>query len=95
MGSNLSVNSQYVVDEASEALDRKKLIPVKIQNADLPFRFKRHHTLGLLDWDGSKQSHEFRRLVEDITTAKPKPLPKPSRRGVTKESANTRKVEEK
>jgi formylglycine-generating enzyme required for sulfatase activity len=66
MWSNLSVNSEYVKAEATEALEQKKLVPVKIENAILPFRFKRVHTLSLLGWDGSKDFPEFRRLVEDI-----------------------------
>jgi formylglycine-generating enzyme required for sulfatase activity len=66
MWSNLSVTSEYVKAEATEALEQKKLVPVKIENVNLPFRFKRVHTLSLLDWDGSKDFSEFRRLVDDI-----------------------------
>src|SRR5262245_12076773 len=68
MWSNLSVNSEYVKAEATEALEQNKLIPIKIESVNLPFRFKRIHTPSLLDWDGSKDSSEFRRLVEDITS---------------------------
>jgi len=65
--SNLSVNSEYVKAEAAEALEQNKLVPIKIESVNLPFRFKRVHTPSLLDWDGSKDSLEFRRLVEDIS----------------------------
>jgi formylglycine-generating enzyme required for sulfatase activity len=68
MWSNLSVNSEYVKSEATEALEQKKLVPVKIENVNLPFRFKRVQTLSLLGWDGSKDFSEFRRLVDDIST---------------------------
>ncbi len=64
--SNLSVNSEYVKAEATEALEQRKLLPVKIENVSLPFRFKRVHTLSLLGWDGSKDFSEFRKLVQDI-----------------------------
>jgi TIR domain len=42
--SELSVQSDYVRAEASEALEKKKLVPVAIENVNLPFRFKRLHT---------------------------------------------------
>jgi TIR domain len=67
MWSKLSVISEYVKAEATEALEHKKLVPVKIEDVNLPFRFKRVHTLSLIGWDGSKDSSEFRRLVEDIS----------------------------
>ena len=66
--SNLSVNSEYVKAEATEALEQKKLVPIKIDNVNLPFRFKRVHTPSLLGWDGSKDFSQFRKLVEDIST---------------------------
>ena len=65
--SKLSLASDYVRAEASEAMEQKKLVPVAIENIILPFRFKRLHTPKLLNWDGSNQSVEFRRLVEDIS----------------------------
>jgi formylglycine-generating enzyme required for sulfatase activity len=64
--SQLSVKSEYVKAEATYALDHNKLVPVKIEEVNLPFRFNRVHTLSLLGWDGSKDYSEFRRLVEDI-----------------------------
>ena len=67
MWSNLSVQSEYVRAEATEALEQEKLVPVKIENVNLPFRFKGVHTLSLLGWDGSRDSPEFRRLVDDIS----------------------------
>ena len=48
-------------------MEQKKLVPVAIENVTLPFRFKRLHTPKLLNWDGSNESVEFRKLVEDIT----------------------------
>jgi TIR domain/Sulfatase-modifying factor enzyme 1 len=66
MWSKLSVQSRYVRDEATYALDQEKLVPV--ESVKLPFRFRGVHTLRLLGWDGSKDVPEFRRLVEDIVT---------------------------
>jgi MTH538 TIR-like domain (DUF1863). len=66
--SKRSVQSLYVKDEATHALKRKKLVPVTIEQVELPFRFEELHTPSLLNWDGSKEFSEFRRLVEDIST---------------------------
>lgn len=68
MWSERSVQSRYVRDEATYALEKGKLVPVAIENVTLPFRFKGVHTLSLLGWDGSKDFSEFRRLVEDISS---------------------------
>ena len=68
MWSERSVLSRYVRDEATFALEHDKLVPVAIEDVKLPFRFRGVHTLGLLGWDGSKDSSEFRRLVDDIST---------------------------
>jgi hypothetical protein len=64
--SKLSVNSQYVKDEASYALDREKLVPVSIDEVQFPFRFARLHTPRLIGWSGSQADKEFRKLVEAI-----------------------------
>jgi DNA polymerase III delta prime subunit len=66
--SKRSVESVYVKDEATHALKRRKLVPVTIQQVELPFRFEELHTPNLCGWDGSKDFSEFRRLVEDIST---------------------------
>jgi len=68
MWSKRSVESQYVKDEATYALERKKLIPIKIEEVGLPFRFEGLHTPSLIGWHGSNDFSEFRRLVEDIST---------------------------
>src|SRR5215471_15575045 len=64
--SKRSVESKYVKDEATYALNRNKLVPVRIEEVELPFRFEDLHTPSLLAWDGSKDFTEFRRLVDDI-----------------------------
>ena len=60
--SKRSVQSLYVKDEATHALNRKKLVPVTIEQVELPFRFEELHTPSLFDWDGSRDFSEFRRL---------------------------------
>jgi formylglycine-generating enzyme required for sulfatase activity len=71
--SEMSVQSDYVLAEATEALEKKKLMPVAIEKVTLPFRFKRLHTLQLVNWDGSSESVEFRKLVENISGRLGKP----------------------
>src|SRR5262245_19704926 len=65
--SEQSVQSRYVRDEATYALEKDKLVPVAIENVTLPFRFRGVQTSSLLDWDGSRDSSEYRRLVDDIS----------------------------
>jgi formylglycine-generating enzyme required for sulfatase activity len=64
--SKLSVNSRYVKDEAMYALRRGKLMPVAVEEVDLPFRFEGIHTQVLRKWDGARDSTEFCKLVADI-----------------------------
>jgi len=66
--SKRSVKSPYVKDEAGYALNRGKLVPVAIEDVKLPFRFEGLQTPQLIDWDGSKDTPEFRRLIEDVST---------------------------
>ena len=65
--SEQSVQSRYVRDEATYALEKNKLVPVAIENVTLPFRFRGVQTSSLLHWDGSRDSSQFRKLVEDIS----------------------------
>ena len=61
--SKLSVNSQNVKDEATYALNRDKLVPILIEEVDLPFRFERINTGQLIDWDGSDNFPGFQKLI--------------------------------
>ncbi|MEY2892101.1 MAG: hypothetical protein RJA98_2009 [Pseudomonadota bacterium] len=47
-----SVQSGFVRDESSRALESGKLIPMRIEAVQLPLGFGQLHTLDLLDWDG-------------------------------------------
>jgi len=87
MWSNRSVQSRYVRDEATYALNQNKLAPVAIENVNLPFRFKGVQTPSLLGWDGSKDASELRKLVEDIASIAGSPVTKA---GPKAEQANGR-----
>lgn len=71
MWSKLSVKSKYVRDEATYALNRNKIVPVKIEDVDLPFRFDTLHTPRLVGWDGSTNFPEFQTLLRDIAQIVP------------------------
>jgi hypothetical protein len=88
MWSELSVQSRYVRDEATYALDHDKLVPVMIENVNLPFRFRGVHTLRLIGWDGSRDSSEFPRLVEDIAAIVPRPAIEAKRKADEAEERN-------
>ena len=64
--SRLSVESRYVKDEATYALNRDKLVPISTEEVDLPFRFEGVQTGQLFDWDGSETHPGYRNLVADI-----------------------------
>src|SRR5262249_28096702 len=67
MWSERSVQSFFVGDVAYYALDHKKLVSVAMEKVTLPFDFTGVHTLNLIDWDGSKNFSEYRRLIDDIS----------------------------
>ena len=97
MWSKLSVNSRYVKDEATYALNRNKLVPVKIEEAELPFRFEGLHTPLLIGWDGSREFPDFRRLVDDISViVKPSEVarqrPRPSKRRLHSAAQSVKKA---
>lgn len=57
--STSSVDSRFVKDEASLALDLGKLVPVAIERVDPPLRFRSLQTISLVDWDGSETAAEY------------------------------------
>jgi adenylate cyclase len=62
-----SVASEWVKMEAQYGLARERLLPVFIENVDLPQPFHRLHTANLTKWTGSDlQSPEFQRLLIDV-----------------------------
>ncbi len=66
MWSRRSVESENVQDEADEAKKRGILIPVKIEQVEPPFGFRRVQYVELFDWDGAENSPGFLKLTDDI-----------------------------
>ena len=96
MWSKLSVKSRYVKDEATYALNRNKLVPITIEEVDLPFRFEGIQTGQLIDWDGSDNFPGFQKLVADIVSilgAPPVELEERERKDAKVEAKRERKTQ--
>ncbi len=61
-----SVRSSFVRDESSRALKHDKLLPVRIEDIELPLGFGQLHTLDLLDWDGDAGDEAFDKLLLEV-----------------------------
>ena len=64
--SNASLNSAWVKDEAAEARDTERLVPVSIGAAKPPLGFRQFHTIDLGSWSGSSQPEALGELLEAI-----------------------------
>jgi WD40 repeat protein len=61
-----SIDSDWVIAEASEGWRRGVLVPVLIDACEPPIPFRQTHSANLSDWAGSDQASTFLALVEDI-----------------------------
>lgn len=65
--SEASVNSLWVREESSQALQRKALVPVMYQPVELPMPFGRIHNADLQGWEGDASDPRFQQLLQAIT----------------------------
>jgi adenylate cyclase len=65
--SKASVESRWVRDEATLALEENKLVPLRIDMARLPLGFRSIHTIDLASWTGETDAEPFDRLVKDLS----------------------------
>lgn len=75
-----SVRSPFVRDECSRALRAGKLVPVRIEEVELPLGFGQSHTLDLLAWDGDADDETIQQLAREVGQRKGMaalPLPRP------------------
>jgi hypothetical protein len=72
--SAVSVKSEWVRNEASEAYRRRILIPVFIENVDAPLAFRRLNGPNLSDWQPNAPHPEFDRLLDHIKGLVEQPL---------------------
>jgi hypothetical protein len=84
--SHLSVDSDWVRDEAEDARLASKLIPVLKEPVTPPHGFRQIQTANLSQWRGRRENPEFRRVVDAVralcrplpgTESPPAPPPKP------------------
>ena len=61
-----SVMSEWVKNEAAEAVERGVLVPVMIDNVRLPIEFRRKQTIDLTGWDGTPSHAALGPLVDSI-----------------------------
>ena len=61
-----SARSAFVRDESSRALKHDKLLPVRIEDIELPLGFGQLHTLDLLDWEGDADDDAFQKLLLEV-----------------------------
>jgi len=61
-----SVDSDWVRAEASFAVEQNKLVPIALDQAPWPVRFRTTHTISLADWDGSADHPACARLIMDL-----------------------------
>ncbi|WP_137128339.1 TIR domain-containing protein [Roseomonas sp. HF4] len=63
---SLSIESDWVREEASLAKRLKTIIPVRIERVDVPLGFATLHTIDLSRWDGAPRSHVVDRLLLEV-----------------------------
>ena len=70
-----SVGSSWVRTEAAEGRDRNILIPVMLDDVDIPIAFRRVQAADLTDWRPGEQHAEFDELLIAITNLAGQPEP--------------------
>lgn len=61
-----SLDSEWVCDEAQQALDEKKLIPLRLDGVQPPLGFRQAQALDFAGWKGDAEGGVFPRLVESV-----------------------------
>lgn len=79
-----SVGSELVRDVATRALERRVLLPVRLDRVDAPVTFGQLRTLDLTGWNGKLRHRRFREVVKTvqaIVAGRPQPGVAGTRRG--------------
>jgi len=69
-----SVNSDWVIREASFGLDNGKLLPARLQEAVLPARFESIQCQDLVGWNGTAESYQLTAFASSIVERLGRPL---------------------
>jgi formylglycine-generating enzyme required for sulfatase activity len=67
-----SVKSDWVKDEAGS--DKRKIVPVFIDDVKIPLGFRQIHALNFIDWMGTLPYPEFDLLLESVTEMVGRPI---------------------
>jgi hypothetical protein len=65
--SRKSILSNWVKEESSEGVKRNILIPILIDDVEIPIGFKRIQAAQLIDWSGTLPNPEFDLLLKSVT----------------------------
>ncbi|MEM6985804.1 MAG: SUMF1/EgtB/PvdO family nonheme iron enzyme [Pseudomonadota bacterium] len=65
--SDNAARSDFVIDEANEARQAKKLFPARIEDVPIPYGFRGVQTPDLYDWDGGPDHAGLQRLLAALT----------------------------
>lgn len=66
--SQVSISSNWVLDEASQGRDQRKLVPVSLDGTMPPLGFRQFLTVDLSDWKGDVASPRIAAIVRGIDT---------------------------
>lgn len=79
--SSASIESDWVSEEAADALKRGVLLPIYIDQVEPSFGFADIQTMNLVGWSGGEESESFRRLTDEVARilgAPPAPQAQPA-----------------
>ena len=65
--SSASIESDWVSEEAADALKHEVLLPIYIDQVEPSFGFADIQTMNLVGWSGEEGSESFHRLVSEVT----------------------------
>ena len=67
--SRASAESDWVLDEASQGRDLRKLVPVSIDGSLPPLGFRQYHAIDLAQWRGLAASPEIEAILRSVAAA--------------------------
>ncbi|MFN0022659.1 MAG: toll/interleukin-1 receptor domain-containing protein, partial [Parvularculaceae bacterium] len=73
-----SINSDWVIAEATEAKKRQILIPARLDGAEPPLYFRGDHSIDLSEWDGAAVSPAIEPILAAIERRVGAPSARPS-----------------
>jgi hypothetical protein len=87
--SRTSVASDWVKTEASEAVQRRILVPVLADDVKIPLEFRRIQTVRLTDWEQFASNREWDSLCQAVAALVGQPLPQAEVPVASREPART------